>query len=185
MILADTHWGKSEAFQRAGIPVPSTVLSSDLCEISELVRQADAKRILILGDLLHNSQRLPTNVTQELETWRDGLDLPILSIRGNHDAKAKDFPEHWQITWHDGPFYEGPFSFRHEPMSSQGYYTFAGHVHPVLHVGRSMRLPCFLIGKDLGILPSFGTFTGGHPVRPNAQDEVYVVSEGEVFCISH
>ena len=186
LILADTHWGKSEVFQAAGIPIPSTILDSDLADLSELVRESGAKRILVLGDLLHSSKALPSEVLSRIESWRFATDVPILSIRGNHDARAMDFPSQWEIRWLNEPLVEGAFCFRHEPIAIKGLFTWAGHVHPVLNLGRPrMRLPCFLIGPDLGIMPSFGTFTGGHPVRPTAEDDVFVVSEGEVFSLTN
>lgn len=185
LIVADTHWGKAEVFQEAGIPVPSTVLDSDLKDVSELVRETGALRLLVLGDLLHSSKELPSDVKDRLEAWRFATDLPILSIRGNHDARAADFPKNWGIEWKNEPLLEGPFCFRHDPIVTQGFYTWAGHVHPVINIGRPrMRLPCFLVGPELGILPSFGSFTGGHAITPAAKDEVFVVAEGEVYSLS-
>lgn len=185
LIVADTHWGKAEVFQRAGIPVPSTVLDSDLADVTNLVKESGADRLLVLGDLLHSSKTLPAEVQKRLEDWRFGTDLPILSIRGNHDARASDFPQHWQIEWMNEPLIEGPFCFRHEPIETKGFFTWAGHVHPVIHLGRPrMRLPCYLLSETIGIMPSFGTFTGGHPVKPTMKDDVYVVAEGEVFCLT-
>ncbi len=185
LVLADTPWGKSEVCQSAGIPVPSTILDADLEDVSGLVKESGAERLLVLGDLLHSSKALPIEVQSRIEAWRFATDVPILSIRGNHDARAKDFPKQWEILWHDEPLIEGPFCFRHEPIVTPNLFTFAGHVHPVIKLGRGgLRLPCYLIGKDLGILPSFGTFTGGHAVKPTRTDNVYVVAEGEVFSLT-
>ncbi|MBC7658978.1 MAG: ligase-associated DNA damage response endonuclease PdeM [Chitinophagaceae bacterium] len=182
LILADTHWGKAEAFQEHGIPIPSTVLDSDLDELKAIVDEAGAERILVLGDLLHNSKPLSLALHNQIAAWRERCPVPILSIRGNHDARAEDFPEHWRIAWHAEPYIEGPFCFRHEPKSTKGLYTFCGHVHPVMNIGRPrMRLPCFWLSSKVGILPSFGTFTGGFAVKPSLKDAVFLVSNGDIY----
>lgn len=162
------------------------MLDSDLRDISELVRETDAVRILVLGDLLHSPKELSIGVKERIEAFRYACDLPILSIRGNHDRGAKDFPKAWAIEWMNEPLIEGPFCFRHDPILTKGLYTWAGHVHPVIKLGRPrMRLPCYLLGPEIGILPSFGTFTGGHLVTPTAYDDVYVVADGEVISITN
>ncbi|RYZ49636.1 MAG: ligase-associated DNA damage response endonuclease PdeM [Proteobacteria bacterium] len=185
LILADTHWGKAEVFQEHGIPVPSTVLDSDLDELTHIVEESGAERILILGDLMHSPKGLSDNVNRTIETWRKRCSVPILSIRGNHDPKTTVFPEHWKIDWVNEPYVEGPFCFRHEPEASKDLYTWCGHIHPVLHLGRPrMRLPCFWLSPSLGVLPSFGSFTGGFAVKPKRMDNVFVVSEGEVFSLN-
>jgi metallophosphoesterase superfamily enzyme len=44
------------------------------------------------------------------------------------------------------------------------------------------RLPCFLIGEHVALLPAFGSFTGTFTVKPNPRDRVYLVAEGEVLA---
>ncbi len=64
----------------------------------------------------------------------------------------------------------------------------AGHLHPAVSLsgpGRQReRLPCFLFGERVGILPAFGDFTGGAAVRPRPGDRVFAVAEDEVVPIA-
>jgi metallophosphoesterase superfamily enzyme len=58
-------------------------------------------------------------------------------------------------------------------------YRLAGHWHPVVRLrGRAdvLRLPCFRFGPREGVLPAFGEFTGGHPVRQRPGDRLFVVA---------
>jgi metallophosphoesterase superfamily enzyme len=47
----------------------------------------------------------------------------------------------------------------------------------------ALRLPCFVVGRERMILPSFGAFTGGHAIRPQAGDRIYVSSGEAVHCV--
>ena len=63
----------------------------------------------------------------------------------------------------------------------------AGHIHPAISLagpGRQReRLPCFLFGERIGLLPAFGDFTGGATVRPRPGDRVFGVAGDEVVPI--
>ena len=64
-------------------------------------------------------------------------------------------------------------------------YTIAGHVHPCVRLrdadGSSLRSPCFVFSRKSALLPAFGSFTGGHQVRPRQGDRVFAAGEGEVI----
>lgn len=187
MIVADLHWGKSEIFQKNGIPVPSAVLSNDLAHLSDLIESTNAERIIVLGDLLHSAKALSEGLIEEVAAWRRKCPQTIISIRGNHDPKTGNLPDSWRIEWAAVNFVDAPFCFRHEPEASESCFTWCGHIHPVVHLGHArdrMRLPCFWIGKELGVLPSFGFFTGGFPIEPAVADAVYVVAEQEIFSMA-
>ncbi|MNR61020.1 hypothetical protein D3C85_1826420 [compost metagenome] len=61
----------------------------------------------------------------------------------------------------------------------------AGHQHPVFRLatrGDALRLPCFVIGEQRAILPSFGAFTGGHAVQPAARERLFLVAGDVVLA---
>lgn len=71
-----------------------------------------------------------------------------------------------------------------EPRTSS--YNLAGHIHPaVMLQGRRdrMRLPCFFFGKEEGLLPAFGAFTGTYTIQPQKVDRVYVLTGNEVMRV--
>ena len=80
-----------------------------------------------------------------------------------------------------------PFALVHEPKPVRGGYALAGHIHPAVRLtggaGESLRLPCFWFGPRVGVLPSFGAFTGSAVVRPKSGDRVFVVADDEVLAV--
>jgi metallophosphoesterase superfamily enzyme len=104
-------------------------------------------------------------------------------VRGNHDRHAGDPAESLGIALVDEPFTLGPFAFCHHPDVASASYVLAGHVHPVFMLSSrldSLRLPCFVVGPERMILPSFGAFTGGYLIDAAADDAIYV-SSGEAI----
>ena len=109
-------------------------------------------------------------------------------VRGNHDRKAGDPPEHWAMRCIEEGATAGPFVLNHEPGAARGGYALAGHIHPAVRLSAqgeaSLRLPCFWFAKRHGVLPAFGAFTGSAVVRPRAGDQVFVIAEEEVLRVS-
>ncbi|MDP0500660.1 MAG: ligase-associated DNA damage response endonuclease PdeM [Verrucomicrobiota bacterium JB022] len=164
LLVADLHWGKDAAFRAAGVALPEGLLGEELQRLSRLVEAHDAREILILGDLIHARASLHPSVIEAVAAWRTELTLPITLIEGNHDRHAPQLPPAWQIERMPPPLVRGPFHLAHYPEPVPGAFVWAGHVHPTVNVGRrreSLRLPCFAIGSEVGVLPAFSAFTDG------------------------
>ena len=186
LIVADVHWGKAAAFRAAGIPIPGGATRRDLERLDSAVARTGARRLLVLGDLFHaRAGRVATRTLAELREWRTGRPgLEIQLVRGNHDRHAGDPPADLGVNCLDAPAFLPPFVLRHEPAVSEAGYTLSGHVHPgIVLSGRGLfreRLPCFVVGERVAVLPAFGSFTGLGAVTPQPGERVYVVAEGEV-----
>lgn len=181
LVVADLHWGKEEVFHARGIPVPRGALAEDLRRLEAAATRMGAERILVLGDLVHGA--VAASVTAEVAAWRTRFAVSITLVRGNHDRHTPDLPASWGIAEMHGVLEEGPFAFRHDPEPVEGRYTWAGHVHPAVILrgpGDALRLPCFHLGARVGVLPAFGTFTGGVAMRRAPGDAVFAVAEGQV-----
>ncbi len=102
-------------------------------------------------------------------------------MRGNHDDRAGDPPAHLGIDVVDEPYAHGGLALCHHPRARRGSYVVAGHLHPCIGIGGRgfdhLRLPCFWLGDDVGVLPAFGAFTGMHPIRPGEHDRVFAVAD--------
>jgi DNA ligase-associated metallophosphoesterase len=184
-MVADLHWGKAEIFQQAGIPVSSAILHEDLERLRGLVEALKIQRLVLLGDLMHGAGGLTPDVQESVRRWRQTLSCEILFIKGNHDRNLI-LPQNWEMQAVTEPFEDGSFLFSHHPETRSSSYTWCGHLHPVVHVGSRkdrLRLPCFWLQADCGVLPSFGTFTGGFPIRPGRKDGVLAIAERTVFCL--
>ncbi len=187
LLVADLHWGKASSFRAQGIAVPEP-LAADLARLSQALKRTAARRLIILGDLLH--ARLPEHAPVEpILAWRRSLgDVECWLIRGNHDHQSGDPPEEWRIRCVQEPWPWGPFALRHTPpadCASDGY-ALAGHLHPAVVLGRGhqrLRIPCFCFGPRQGLLPAFGSFTGTSVIRPRRGDRVFGIAEASVVPI--
>lgn len=182
LIVADVHLGKGAAFRRAGVPVPSGATAADLARLDALIAAHRPERLLVLGDLFHTrlSQDEPAMAAIDAFRARHG-GLQISAVRGNHDRQVERLPAAWQIEWIAGRRHQPPFVFAHEPEPDPRGLVLAGHLHPVLLLKSrrdAARLPVFWFrhAQRIGVLPSFGSFTGGYPVQPEAADAVIAVT---------
>ena len=66
LILSDLHIGKAAHFQKSGIPIPSSVLTTDLERLAHLIHHFNAKQLIIVGDLFHASYNKDLDV---FKTW--------------------------------------------------------------------------------------------------------------------
>ena len=189
LVAADLHWGKAATFRAAGIPIPGGTTSGDLTRLDTALERTGARRLVVLGDLFHaRAGRVATQTIAELRRWR-GLrtELEILLVRGNHDRHAGDPPDHLRINCVNPPAFIPPFILRHEPSETAGGYTLAGHVHPGLVLAgpglQRERLPCFVLGPRLAVLPAFGSFTGLAAMDLAGGERLFVVAEDEVVPV--
>jgi DNA ligase-associated metallophosphoesterase len=182
LFLSDIHLGKAGHFRKNGIAVPSRVHLSDLSALDGLVEQLSCNRIFFLGDLFHS------DLNSEWSLFNDWLDfhssLEFLLIRGNHDILPQEVYSKTNLDLRQS--YEmAPFYFTHEKEEHPVLYNISGHVHPGVRLNgwgrQGMRLPCFYFGRNYGLMPAFGIFTGLHPIKIYEGDRVYVVAEQQVI----
>jgi DNA ligase-associated metallophosphoesterase len=189
LFVADVHLGKAASFRSAGIALPAGTTAENVDRLERALAGRPVEHLVFLGDFLHSAQgRVPATLARFAQ-WRDSRPgLAITLVRGNHDDRAGDPPPEWNIRCVDPGEALGPFALVHEPAPVRGGYALAGHVHPAVRLsergGQSLRLPCFWFGKRVGVLPSFGAFTGSAVVRPRSGDQVFVVADGEVLRVA-
>lgn len=193
VLVADAHFGKAVSFRRLGVPVPRGTTTETLDQLSELVQDSGARRIVFLGDFLHSKRSHAAGTLGAIASWRaQHPKLELTLVRGNHDDRAGDPPASLGIAVVDEPLPLGPFALCHYPRPRPGAYVLAGHWHPCISVkGRAferLRLPCFWFGDDsganpgsaVGVLPAFGAFTGMHRIDQQAGDRIFVVAGGSI-----
>lgn len=187
LIVADIHFGKAAAFRALGVPVPRGTTTENLLGLDALVDAHGAQHIVFLGDFLHARAAHASATQQAMLAWRERRSsLRLTLVRGNHDRHAGDPAAQLGIALVDEPHEVGPFAFCHHPDIDTPGYALAGHIHPVYVLATrfdALRLPCFVVGSERMILPSFGSFTGGHAIRPEPGDTIYVSSGDAVHCV--
>ncbi|MEM7611088.1 MAG: ligase-associated DNA damage response endonuclease PdeM [Pseudomonadota bacterium] len=191
LLLADWHLGKSGVFGRRGLAIPGGDVDADLERLQTMIDRLDIASIWVLGDLMHAppvaADDWPERVAQFLLA---NPTVQMAVVAGNHDRVQR---EHLPaslgqlIDWYTGPVDIGPFRLDHEPDSVAGRFVIAGHLHPtrrlVLGADR-LRAPAFWFRRQYAVLPAFGSFTGGHNIRPSGDDRVFVAGPDSVIEVS-
>lgn len=179
LFVADVHAGKEHVFARSGIPIPVGISETNLITLMRLVDQSAAERLIVLGDFMHavpfRSERWLTVLSNELDQRRS---LEMWVVAGNHDRTTGQTRVDSRIKWLNEAIVEAPFVYQHEPASDPRGYVLSGHIHPAFRLSQSKRnsicAPVFHFKKDYAVLPAFGTFTGGHVVKPKQGDGLYM-----------
>ncbi|MEM9171644.1 MAG: ligase-associated DNA damage response endonuclease PdeM [Pseudomonadota bacterium] len=191
LLLADWHLGKTPVFGRFGLPIPAGDEAHDFARLAQIVASVPVRRILVLGDLMHAAPSAADSWPQDLSDWLQAHShLQMTVVAGNHDRidparLPAGLSKH--LTWHAGALDEGNLRFEHEPDRVPGRFVIAGHLHPTrrLVVGADrIRAPAFWLQRDRLVLPSFGSFTGGHNIRPLRGDRVFVTDGDDVIDVS-
>ncbi len=208
LFITDPHFGKGATFRQAGLPVPRGGTLDDLAKLDAALTATHAERLIILGDFFHTRTSRAPHVLAALQQWRDAhASLAVTLVRGNHDRHAGDPPAALNIECVPEALALPPFVCLHHPLGFDDSSTseldmafdadsdaanvpaqafaLAGHLHPVVTLhgrgGSTLRLPCFYFGAQQALLPAFGRFTGGYPVRAVPGDRVFVVGEDEII----
>ena len=188
LLVADAHIGKAVTFRALGVPVPRGTTSETLAALSALVATWRARRIVFLGDFLHSAKAHAAATLGAVARWRRAhATLGLVLVRGNHDSRAGDPPAYLGIDVVDEPYAHGGFALCHHPRPRRGSYVLAGHLHPCIGIGGRgfdhLRLPCFWLGDDVGVLPAFGSFTGMHRIEPREGDRIFPVAKNVVRAL--
>lgn len=185
LVIADLHLGKGDVFRRGGIPLPGGGTAGDLQRLGQLVEATAARRLMILGDVLHGALNREAPWLSTWDSWRARhATLSVEAVLGNHD-RALD-AERLGLHVHGGEHRQADLVFRHEPVASAEGHVLAGHVHPVRRVravGLSARLPVFWLSSDCSVLPAFSAFTGGFEVRPRPGDRLLACTGKTVIAL--
>ena len=188
LLVADAHFGKAVSFRKLGVPVPEATTTATLDSLTTALADTGAREVVFLGDFLHSARSHARQTLDALHDWRERhADLRLTLIRGNHDARAGDPPASLLIRVLDEPFRLGPFALCHHPHPVAGAYVLAGHWHPCISVaGRAferLRLPCYWLGDEVGVLPAFGSFTGMHRIDVRPGDRIFALADGVVRAL--
>lgn len=185
LLVADLHLGKSQTFHGAGVPVPGRIHDETLARLGEAIRLSGARRVLILGDLLHAPAGNTTSMIDAVVAWRAEFPLLMQLVEGNHDRRVSEAAGAWGIELLGARHDEQGVCFTHAPTPDIGDsdYSWCGHLHPAirLHQGRlPVKLACFHLKPRVGVLPAFSRLTSGAALRRAPGDRVFAIAENRV-----
>jgi len=189
LLIADLHFGKINHFRRSGIPVPVKANDKNTELLINLLNQTKPDRIVFLGDLFHSHYNEEWEVVGQIRKHFSACSFEL--VLGNHDILSElQYQRHSMIVY-PSELKIGDFVFTHEPMDtvSKGVYNLSGHLHPGVQLQgtgkQSITLPCFYFGKQQGILPAFGSFTGLAKVSPKKEERIFIIAEDKIIGYSH
>lgn len=187
LLVADLHIGKGAAFRAESVAVPSGSSESTLNRLTNLLNLTKAKNLIVLGDFWHAKPGRTERIHDMLKEWRarhPGVEMVL--VEGNHDKKSGSLPPDLEMDTVQELLIDG-FVLKHHPQEDDRGYVLAGHIHPAVRLigaGRQVeRLPCFWFGPKIGVLPSFGDFTGSATVYPGAGDRVFVIAGQDIVQV--
>jgi len=200
LILADVHLGKAEALAHQGVALPGCILDESLTRLSRLINALAARRVTIVGDLLHAPAGLTIAMRTRVASWRaTHASIDFIIIPGNHDHKLDLVAREWNFRITPNRWLDGPFAFVHDPadiptadirtreFASRLWWT--GHIHPCVQLGQrsgkrfaspradSLKLPCFVLSNWGVCLPAFSLFTAGVPVDIANDQSAFAIAE--------
>lgn len=190
LLVSDVHLGKSETFQRFGVPISAQVNSVTLSRLQDLCDQYQPEQVVILGDLFHARAGMTAAVRSQWEAFVETVRSPVLLIVGNHDRALVRLLDGISMQVSDQPVQDENMILSHEPVSRSDRcdtrLNILGHIHPRFHLQTRLdrlKLPCFFLDQANHqlTLPAFGEFTGGYDVTLTDQATAYVIAEDTVI----
>ena len=183
LLVADLHLGKAQTFQTFGLPVPSGAEIRDLERLADVVKKTAAKRVIILGDLLHSRVGLRDALVATIASSLQSLGAEVSLVSGNHDAALERVARLADLPIHDS-LEELGVRLIHKPLERGPFI--AGHVHPSATLrleGDMIKLPCFVLEGGGLTLPAFSSFAAGANVPRRAGRQRFVIADSEVVAI--
>lgn len=187
LLFADPHLGKVNHFRKSGVPVPVKANDKNIEVLIDLIWKTKPERLICLGDLFHSHYNPEWEVFGELVKHFNSISFEL--VMGNHDIMSDLQYQRKNIVVRDELTIDS-FVFTHHPHEkiADTHYNLAGHIHPSVHLSgkgkQHMKLPCFYFGKNQGLLPAFGAFTGLASVKPNKEDQVFVIADNKVHQVN-
>lgn len=185
LMAADLHLGKINHFRKSGYPVPPRANEENTTILIDLLNKFKPERTIFLGDLFHSHYNEEWEVLGQVLKHFSQCSFEL--VMGNHDIMSGIQYERNRVKVHNHTLLIRELLLTHVPLDEipANMYNLAGHVHPgarLLGKGKqSLTLPCFYFGKDQGILPAFGSFTGLCRVPIRKGDKVFVIAEENVI----
>jgi DNA ligase-associated metallophosphoesterase len=178
LAVADLHFGYELSQRAAGRLVPMWGMASISERLTGLVQEYRPRRLIILGDLVHDrtaaceAARLLGELAEHCE---------VVVVAGNHDRQISAQIEMVQFLETDR-FY---FHHGHCEVEERGLIQVIGHHHPaaVITDGAGLRLKCPAFVQQAGcwIMPAFSPWASGTRWIPDESSRLWLCTEDRVF----
>jgi hypothetical protein len=180
LAVADLHFGYELSQRAAGRLVPLWGMATISGRLAELVREYGPRRLIILGDLVHD-KTAAREAAQLLRQLAAGCE--VIVVAGNHDRKLRgavemvDSLQTEQFHFHHG----------HCAADVADRVQIIGHHHPAAVVtdGAGLRLKCpaFVQQSDCWIMPAFSPWAAGTRWEPDESSRIWLCTAERVFAL--
>ncbi|ASJ03439.1 metallophosphoesterase [Thermococcus profundus] len=167
LVVADLHIGFEEAMVSEGHYIPK-LLDEMISSLQSLLEREKPKRLIIDGDLKHSFVPLKREM-RELRAFFERISRlvdEIILVRGNHDVGILWLRE-LGVEIVDELELSG-WKVVHGHRLEEGERFIIGHEHPAIRlrdeVGAAVKVPAFLAGEELIVLPAFSPWAYGNDV---------------------
>jgi putative SbcD/Mre11-related phosphoesterase len=167
LVIADLHIGFEEAMAREGHYIPK-LLDELISSLQGVLEREKPKRLIIDGDLKHSFVPLKRE-KRELRAFFEainGLVDETILVRGNHDVGILWLKELGIEIVDELELYG--WKLVHGHKLGEGERFIIGHEHPAIRlrdeVGAVIKVPAFLVGEELVVLPAFSPWAYGNDV---------------------
>ncbi|ANF23003.1 metallophosphoesterase [Thermococcus piezophilus] len=167
VIVADIHLGYEVSMAREGFYLPR-IFHEVVRRLRSLLERERPKRLIINGDLKHSF--IPEwREREELEAFV-GEVAPLVDelilVKGNHDVGTLWLRELGVEILDELELHGWMLAHGHKLVEGERFII--GHEHPSIRlrdeVGAIVKVPAFLLGEDLVVLPAFSPWAYGNDV---------------------
>jgi putative SbcD/Mre11-related phosphoesterase len=167
IVIADLHLGYEVAMAKEGVYLPR-IFHEIVGELKALLREERPKRLIVDGDLKHSF----------VPEWRERRELKafveevsplveeIVLVRGNHDVGTLWLRELGVEVVDELDLHGWKLVHGHKLVDGNRFII--GHEHPAVRlrdeVGAVIKVPAFLVGDELVVLPAFSPWAYGNDV---------------------
>jgi len=167
LVIADLHLGYEVAMAKEGFYLPR-VFHDVVRSLKSIIEREKPKRLIVDGDLKHSF----------IPEWREKAELKaffdeisplveeIVLVRGNHDVGVLWLRELGVEVVDELEL--GGWKLVHGHKIVEGERFIIGHEHPAVRlrdeVGAVIKVPAFLLGEKLIVLPAFSPWAYGNDV---------------------
>ncbi|MCA6214527.1 metallophosphoesterase [Thermococcus bergensis] len=167
IIIADLHIGYEESMAKEGIYLPKAFRQM-VTSVAALLKEQRPKRLIINGDLKHSFIPLKREKLELKAFFEEVIPLveEIVVVRGNHDVGINWIRELGVEVVDELEI--GKWKIVHGHKLVEGEKFIIGHEHPAIRlrdeVGALIKVPIFLVGEPLIVLPAFSPWAYGNDI---------------------
>ncbi|PYJ89481.1 MAG: hypothetical protein DME70_02030 [Verrucomicrobia bacterium] len=180
LAVADLHFGYELSQRAAGALIPLWGMATISERLTELVNEYEPRRVIILGDLVHDKTAAGEAV-QLLRGFAERCAVAV--VAGNHDRQLRGHVEMVDSLETDR------FHFHHGHCAADtpGRIQIIGHHHPaaVITDGAGLRLKCpaFVQQSSCWIMPAFSPWAAGTRWASDESSRIWLCTAERVFAL--